>query len=294
MSAIRSRSSRMREKRGEEDLLQRCRRCARTAAGSRSWPACTRRVRLRRAPGRSRGAEASDRLPEHVLERRHSRRIRPGGARWLSRSERRPPRASAPRAATVEIAASASSWPTIAQAPYPSSAIVIPVTAPTSVAAICRSSSRRNCMSRTSSAICVVPSALTRKPRENDDEQRLHLRLAVEVRERACEPRCPPSASGSPTPALTQKTVDRSSSLQLAPLDQRRAEGVVGEDDDEAREDERPSPRDPSRPASSRRASDSATTIARDLQRHLRCRLPGDAAQDARADRVARRRALRS
>ena len=43
----------------------------------------------------------------------------------------------------------------------------MPTAAPTSVAAIWRSSSRRNCISRTSSAICVVPSALTRKPHES-------------------------------------------------------------------------------------------------------------------------------
>ena len=50
------------------------------------------------------------------------------------------------------------------RAAKPLSATVIPMPAPTSVAAICRSSSRRNSISRTSRAICVVPSELMRKP----------------------------------------------------------------------------------------------------------------------------------
>ena len=57
------------------------------------------------------------------------------------------------QSSAVEVTASPSSWPTIAQAPSPASAIEMAVTAPTSVAAIWRSSSRRNCISRTSSAI---------------------------------------------------------------------------------------------------------------------------------------------
>ena len=68
---------------------------------------------------------------------------------------------------TVETTASASSWPTIAQALRSTIAIVIPTVAPTSVAAIWRSSSFRNSISRTSSAIWVVPRALIRNPTES-------------------------------------------------------------------------------------------------------------------------------
>ena len=112
------------------------------------------------------------------------------------------------------MTASASCCATIAHAPKPASATVMPATAPTTVAAIWRSSSRRNCMSRTSSASCVVPSALTKKPTESAAKSGRDLRLAVEARERPGEREAGEHRARARSPALVQNTVERSSSAR--------------------------------------------------------------------------------
>ena len=152
--------------RGEEDLLQR----PGDPRERHEDHVRRERVRAERAGAEEAADQERAQVAPGLVEQVLAEHV-PGEAAEPAQARDREPSATDAtgvrhQSSTVDMVASASCWPTIAQAPKPFSAMVIPATAPTSVAAICRSSRRRNRMSRASSAICVVPSALTKKPTE--------------------------------------------------------------------------------------------------------------------------------
>ena len=97
----------------------------------------------------------------------------------------------------------------------------------------------------------------------------------------------PATASRTPTPGADPEDGRAVVLGNVAPLDQGRAERVVGEDDDEAREDEHHR-REPPVVRRQQPREDERDDHARELERHLRAGLPGDPAEDPAAERVGR------
>ena len=189
MSAIRSRSSLIRENAGKKTC------CSGAGDACERHQDHVRRERVRAERRRAEDAADQDAcatvpagLVEEVLaEDVAGEAAEPAQARDRER-ERRAPRRQQPERGPSRRTPRRAAGRRSPRRRSRASAIAMPTAAPTSVAAIWRSSRRRNCISRTSSAICVVPERADEeaRPRAPTKSQRTS-RLAVEVGERAGE-----------------------------------------------------------------------------------------------------------
>ena len=195
------------------------------------------------------------------------------------------------QSSVVEMAASASSWPTIAHAPDPASAIAMPVTAPTTRGGDLTELELSELHPAHEQRHVGCAQRVDDEADRECDEEPANLALAVEVRQRR---RKRDAGDGQSEAECGADPEDGRLVLipQVATLDQGRAQRVVREDDGEAREQDHHR-REPPVVRGQKPREDERDGHARDLESQLRACLPRDPAQDAGADRVGSNRLRR-
>ena len=118
----------------------------------------------------------------------------------------------APQSTITDVASAASVMPMIAHGPVPTAASVTPVTAPASVATICRICRLRNASSRVSSAFWVELSPASAKLADSTAKRGPTLGCP---KKSATSPdqTMPAPVRTAPRPSVVQKVVDRSASV---------------------------------------------------------------------------------
>ncbi len=138
---------------------------------------------------------------------------------------------------TVATATTTSCCTMMAHAPPPRAAMTIATTAPIRAAAIWRSSSARKFIARVNRASWVTPERDDQEAERHGDEQRLDGRLPVEVGDEAGHRDADDRADGAGRDAHPED--GRAVALgERRALDQGGAQGEVGEDVDQAGEDQ--------------------------------------------------------